>query len=206
MAEAAQEIRRGRKYDQVLEGARTVFMAAGFEGASVDEISRTAGVSKATLYSYFTDKRLLFLEVVRAECLRQADAAGAEIDLTAPPEVVLTAGARRIVGFYLSDFGRNVHRICMAEAPRFPELGRRFYASGAELARARIGDYLAAACARGELAIDDIPLAADQFVKLCEADLHDRVACGVQTAFSEAEIARVVDGAVAMFLARYGAR
>jgi AcrR family transcriptional regulator len=205
MAEPAQAIRRGRKYDQVLEGARAVFMAAGFEGASVDEIARTAGVSKATLYSYFPDKRLLFLEVVRSECLRQADAAGTEIDPTAPPEVVLAAGGRRIVSFYTSDFGRNVHRICVAESARFPELGRQFYASGAELARARIGEYLAAACARGELAIEDIPLAADQFVKLCEADLHDRVACGVQTRFTEAEIARVVDGAVAMFLARYGA-
>lgn len=205
MTELAQAIRRGRKYDQVLDGARQVFMAAGYEGASVDEIARTAGVSKATLYSYFPDKRLLFLEVVRTECLRQADEAGAEIDPTAPPGVVLRAGGRRIVGFYSSDFGRNVHRICVAESARFPELGRRFYASGAELARARIGEYLAAACARGELAIDDIPLAADQFVKLCEADLMDRVTCGLQTAFAEAEIARVVDGAVAMFLARYGA-
>jgi TetR/AcrR family transcriptional repressor of mexJK operon len=206
MAEPAQEIRRGRKYDQVLDGARAVFLAEGFEGASVDAIARVAGVSKATLYSYFPDKRLLFMEVVRAECLRQADAAGVEIDLSAPPEVVLRAGARRIVAFYCSDFGRNVHRICVAESARFPELGRRFYASGAELARARIGDYLAAACARGELAIDDIPLAADQFVKLCEADLMDRVTCGLRSGFTEAEIARVVDGAVAMFLACYEVR
>ncbi len=206
MTEAAQAIRRGRKYDQVLEGARTVFMDAGFEGAGVDEIARQAGVSKATLYSYFPDKRLLFLEVVRAEILRQADAAGAAIDVTAPPEMVLRAAGRRIVAFYTSRFGRNVHRICLAEAGRFPELGRRYYASGTALARERLGAYLAAACARDELAIDDIDLAADQFVKLCEADLFDRVACGVQTQFTGAEISRVVDGAVAMFLARYCAR
>jgi AcrR family transcriptional regulator len=199
-----QAIRRGRKLDQVLEGARTVFMAHGFEGAGVDEIARTAGVSKATLYAYFPDKRLLFLEVVRHECLRQADAALAEIDPTAPPETVLRRGARRIVEFYTSEFGRGVERLRAAESERFPELGRQFYAAGPEMARARIGEYLAAACDRGELSIADIPLAADQFVKLCEADLHDRVSCGLQTRFSEAEIARVIDGAVALFLARYG--
>ena len=200
------KIRRGRKFDQVLEGARAVFMAQGFEGASVDEIARVAGVSKATLYSYFPDKRLLFLEVVRAECLRQADEAVEVIDSTARVGDVLRMGARRVIDFYTSDFGIGVHRICVAESARFPELGRQFYATGAELARERIGDYLREACARGDLEIDDIALAADQFVKLCEADLLDRVICGVQTSFSQAEIDRVIDGAVSMFLARYGAR
>ena len=206
MGRMGSQIRRGRKFDQVLEGAREVFMAVGFEAAGVDEIARRAGVSKATLYSYFPDKRLLFLEVVRGECERQADEALARIDRTAPPETVLRFGARRIVEFYTSEFGRGVARLCASEADRFPDLGRQFYATGPQLARDRIGAYLAAACARGALVIDDIPLAADQFVKLCEADLHDRIACGVQTAFTEAQIARVIDGAVATFLARYAAR
>ena len=206
MGQPAVTIRRGRKFDQVLEGARAAFLALGFDGAGVDEIARRAGVSKATLYSYFPDKRLLFLEVVRRECSRQADEAMAQIDLNSPPEIVLRLGARRIVEFYCSDFGRGVERLRAAESDRFPELGRQFYSAGPQLARARIGAYLAAACDRGQLAIPDIDLAADQFVKLCEADLHDRVTCGTQTRFTEAEIARVIDGAVAMFLARYAPR
>ena len=59
--------RSGRKFDQVLAGAREVFLANGFEGASMDDIARVAGVSKATLYSYFPDKRILFTEVVTTE-------------------------------------------------------------------------------------------------------------------------------------------
>ena len=38
------KVRKGRKFDQVLAGARDVFMADGFEGASVDAIARAAGV------------------------------------------------------------------------------------------------------------------------------------------------------------------
>ena len=206
MTAAAPKRRKGRKFDQVIEGARAVFMAHGFDGASVDEIARAAGVSKATLYSYFPDKRVLFTEVAARECLRQADAALASIDLTAPPAQVLDAVARRIIDFYSSDFGQAMFRLCVAETSRFPELGQRFYESGPLMARARLGDYLRAAVARSELVIDDIDLAADQFVKLCEADLLDRVTCGMQTRFTEAEVARVIDGAVAMFLARYAPR
>lgn len=61
---------RGRKFAQVLEGARKIFLRDGFEGASVDNIAREAAVSKATLYSYFPDKRLMFIEVFRTEIVR----------------------------------------------------------------------------------------------------------------------------------------
>ena len=88
------KVRKGRKFDQVLAGARDVFMADGFEGASVDAIARAAGVSKATLYSYFPDKRLLFMEVADTECARQSRQAFDSIDTDAPPRVVLgLAGA-----------------------------------------------------------------------------------------------------------------
>jgi hypothetical protein len=36
MTATAEIVRTGRKFDQVLSGARKVFMADGFEGASVD--------------------------------------------------------------------------------------------------------------------------------------------------------------------------
>jgi AcrR family transcriptional regulator len=44
------------KRRQILEGARKVFMNLGFDGASMGEIARAAGVSKGTLYVYFADK------------------------------------------------------------------------------------------------------------------------------------------------------
>lgn len=197
-------VKKGRKFEQVLEGAREVFMTDGFEGASVDTIARAAGVSKATLYAYFPDKRLLFMEVAKCECIRQAHEAVELIDLTAPPRQVLTEAASRIVGFYLSDFGIRVFRIFVAESDRFPELGREFYDSGPALVRARVVDYLRDAVARGELRIDDLQLAADQFAELCKADIFPRLIFGVRSAFSEAEKKRVIDGAVETFMARYG--
>ncbi|SPH16688.1 HTH-type transcriptional repressor AcnR [Defluviimonas aquaemixtae] len=208
MATAAEvvTIKRGRKFDQVLEGARKVFMKHGFEGASVDDIAAEAGVSKATLYSYFPDKRMLFIEVAKCECARQADEAETLVGLTAPPEVVLPVAAQRIADFFVSDFGRSTFRICMAEADRFPELGQEFYATGPGLLRERLASYLNGAVARGELVIDDVYLAADQFAELCKADIFPSVCFGIRRDFSKADRDRVAKGAVDMFLARYGVK
>ena len=60
------------KRRQILDGARKVFMDLGFDGASMGEIARAAGVSKGTLYVYFADKNRLFEAIVEEESLEQA--------------------------------------------------------------------------------------------------------------------------------------
>lgn len=198
------QIRRGRKFDQVLAGARDVFLAQGFEGASVDDIARAAGVSKATLYSYFPDKRLLFSEVTACECCRQSDHALTAVDMSGPPEQVLDQCGRHFLGFILSDFGQSIFRICVAEADRFPDLGRQFYNSGPAVMHAAVSEYLRAAVARGELQVADFDLAAAQFAELCKADLWIKMIFNVTPQFEPEEIDRVITGAVQTFLARYG--
>jgi TetR/AcrR family transcriptional repressor of mexJK operon len=198
------QIRKGRKFDQVLEGARTVFMADGFEGASVDEIARVAAVSKATLYSYFPDKRLLFMEVANAECARQSQEAMDNIDMAAPPGEVLNQAGHHFLRFLTSTFGIQIFRICVAESDRFPEIGQRFYNSGPAVMRAEMVKYFEQAEARGELQIEDHVLAADQFGELCKADIWTRLIFGMSKSVSDAEIDRVVEGAVKTFMARYG--
>lgn len=197
--------RRGRKFDQVLAGARAVFMRDGYEGASVDDIARQAGVSKATLYSYFADKRLLFVAVARAECRRQADEALELIDQDQDCEAVLREAGRRMIAFMTSDFGIRMFRICVAESDRFPGIGQEYYQSGPMIVRQRLAAFLTKAVARGDLAIEDIDLAADQFAELCKADLQTRLLFGAGPVGARAQ-RRTLDGAVATFLARYGRR
>src|SRR5262245_59317728 len=61
------------KRRQIIDGAREVFLAQGFDAASMGEIARQAGVSKGTLYVYFDSKEALFEATVEAECLVQAE-------------------------------------------------------------------------------------------------------------------------------------
>ena len=202
----AHVIKQGRKWDQVLEGARKVFLRDGFEGASVDDIVREAGVSKATLYSYFPDKRLLFLEVAKTECAAQSDAAVAQVEASGDIREVMTTAAKRMVRFFMSDVGLQVHRIVVGESQRFPEIGREFFESGPARVHAILRQYLQKAVEDGELEIDDIDLAADQLPELCKAGLHLKMVLGLRDAPTEEEIDRVIDGAVDMFLARYGVK
>ena len=198
-------IKRGRKFDQVLEGARSVFLADGFEGAGVDAIARAAGVSKATLYSYFPDKKLLFMEVAKAECRSQIAHAGAILSPDKSPAAALREAGQEITRFVLSEFGQSIFRMCVAESDRFPELGQEFFRTGPQVFREQMCDYLGLAVARGELRIDHLPLAADQFIELCHATLFVEMVFGVRRGATEAEIDSVVDGAVETFMARYGA-
>jgi AcrR family transcriptional regulator len=59
------EIRR----DRLIEAAQTVFAREGLRGASMERIAAEAGVARATVYAYFTDKEDAFVQV--AERLAQ---------------------------------------------------------------------------------------------------------------------------------------
>ena len=204
MGAKPQLIVKGRKFAQVLEGARTVFMRDGFERASVDDIAREAGVSKATLYAYFPDKRLLFMEIATAECRRQTDEAEALIDPDAPVDHVLRLAAEKMIAFMMSELGQRIFRIAVTEAENFPALAQDFYRSGPLLIRVRLAHYLRCGVEKSELAIADIDLAADQFAQLCKATIHEKLIFGMAETITPELAHRSVHGAVDMFLARYG--
>ena len=188
------------KARQILEGATATFLELGFEGASVDEIARRAGVSKGTLYNYFPDKSALFAAIVERECEEQARRVFTVDSGATDVEATLRGIARQFVAFLVSPFAENIFRVVLAEVPRFPELGRAFYDSGPDLGVRRLSQFLAAANARGVLEIDDPELAAQQFIELCKADLFYKRVLGVKRSASQAEIDRIADAAVTFFL------
>ena len=201
----AKAIRKGRKFDAVLDAARGLFLEHGFEATSVDEIARLAGVSKATLYSYFPDKSLLFLEVAKVELLRQADLILTGDNLDLPVREFLSGFGYGMLDFLTSRFGLSLFRVCVAESARFPDLGRQFMESGPMMVEDCLIRFIDAAAERGELVCDDGRLAAAQFAELCKAGVHSRILMGTLDELTPEVRARVIDGAVETFLARYGA-
>src|SRR5882672_3719822 len=61
------------KRRQIIDGACRMFLAQGFDAASMGAIAREAGVSKGTLYVYFKSKEELFEAVVGAQCGLQGE-------------------------------------------------------------------------------------------------------------------------------------
>ncbi|MTH35689.1 TetR family transcriptional regulator [Paracoccus limosus] len=196
---------RGRKFLQVIEGARAIFMRDGFEGATVDDIARQAGVSKATLYSYFPDKRVMFKEVFRADLSREVADAGALLQVDMPVDQILPFVVSIISAQLVSEFGVQMYRVSVGEAERFPGLAREYYESGPLLMRQQLVTYLQRCVGRGELRIDDMELAADQLISLASATVRNQALFIGVNSIDKERLLAVCAGAVRMFLACYGA-
>src|SRR2546423_12803757 len=116
------------KRRQILDGASKVFMDLGFDGASMGEIARAAGVSKGTLYVYFTDKNRLLEAIVEQEMLEQQ-----KVAFNFDPERDVATTLRDFWQTYIQLLFRPgggwAIRTVWAVAARRPEVGRRFYES-----------------------------------------------------------------------------
>jgi AcrR family transcriptional regulator len=55
---------RGFDRDDVLDRAMRLFWERGYEATSISELTETMGITPPTLYSFFGDKKRLFLETV----------------------------------------------------------------------------------------------------------------------------------------------
>jgi len=193
------------KRRQILDGARKVFMDLGFDGASMGEIARSAGVSKGTLYVYFADKNSLFEAIVEEESLEQGKIAF-NFDPARDVETTLREFGRAYIQVLCRPSGGSAVRTVMAIAERMPEVGRRFYEHVLQKTISRLADYLAVHVKPGDLAIDDCQLAASQFIQMCQASLFLPFVFQVAPAPSAERAEQVVDSATRMFMAAYRAK
>ena len=191
------------KRRQILDGARRVFLAEGFDGASMGSVARAAGVSKGTLYVYFDNKEALFEALTLSE---KSDLAEVLFRLDeGDPDV--PAVLRRVGRSLLDLMVRPDHvaavRMVIGAADKFPRFGQAFYEAGPAFGAARLKAYLDGQVAAGRLAIEDTGLAAEQFLNLCSTGVLKRLLFGVPEACAPETIARNVEGAIEMFLAAY---
>jgi AcrR family transcriptional regulator len=194
------------KRRQILDGARKVFMDLGFDGASMNEIARSAGVSKGTLYVYFADKNRLFEAIVEDEALVQSKVAMFNFDPLRDPETTLREFGQTYMALMCRPGGGSWIRTVMAIAERMPDVGRRYYANVLEKTIRVLAEYLEVHVASGELAIDDCQLAASQFMEACKATLFLPFVFQASPPPSADRIAEVVDSATRMFMMAYRAK
>src|ERR1700712_2077407 len=193
------------KRRQILDGARTVFMTLGFDGASMGEIARAAGVSKGTLYVYFADKNRLFEAIVEQEVLEQGKAA---FNFDPRRDVITTLHefGQAYIEVLCRPGGGSAIRTVMAIAERMPEVGSRFYEKVLQHTIDRFVEYLDAKVDAGDLVIDDRELAATQFMQMCQATLFQPFIFQAAPAPSPRQIHKVVESAMRIFLTAYQAK
>jgi AcrR family transcriptional regulator len=192
------------KRRQIVEGARTVFRALGFDAASMGEIAKAAGVSKGTLYVYFKDKDELFHAIVEKECVFQAEGVF-DLDV-ATPDIAgeLTRMGTAYVKLVCCLERQAILRTVIAIADRKPNAGRTFYETGPAKGIARLQTYFEAEVAAGRLEIEDCEVAAAQFMESCLATILKPVMLNFGPPPTQERIEHVVRIAVKAFMAAYG--
>lgn len=207
----AREVAHGAGQDpekrlQILAGARQVFLDRGFDGASMGDIARAAGVSKGTLYVYFQNKEDLFAALVSSECSETAERLFV-LDANAPDvETALTELGYSFIAAMVRPGHIATLRTVIAIASKFPEIGRRFFEAGPCAGIARLSSYLQAKVDQGVLQIDDVEQAASQFLGLCKDGVTAPILIGSNEPPDPAHTAKVVNGAVRVFMAAYGVK
>ena len=195
---------RDARRKAILEIAREAFMREGYAAASMSAIATRLGGSKGTLYNYFPSKEELFAAVVSDECEAEFLAM---VDFQ--PEQSLEQSLRmfggRFLRFALSETGLGFHRLLSAEAGRFPELGRAFYAAGPARNLQRISTFLQARMDAGEMRGSDPEQAGAFLIGLLKSNLHHRRVWNVLDDVDEASLDAHVDAAVHVFLNGYAA-
>ncbi|MBS1102461.1 TetR/AcrR family transcriptional regulator [Gluconobacter sp. Dm-62] len=195
------------KREQILKGAGTIFLANGYEGASMSQIAQMAGVSKGTLYNHFDGKASLFsaffeeqarCRLAPIEALSRSD--GQSVRVT------LVRFAEMTVHLLVSPMALGLYRIIVGEVDKFPNLADTFWRYGFDRTLGNLTEYLTRSVARGELEIADPRLSAEQFMLMCQARIIQRRRFGLPVDDSDAAIAEFAAFTADSFLKIYEPR
>ncbi|WP_164924492.1 TetR/AcrR family transcriptional regulator [Sinorhizobium fredii] len=194
------------KREQILEGAKRVFMRSNFDAASMNDITREAGVSKGTLYVYFENKEDLFEALIARERNRIVSSIKQSLNDIEPIDEALHDFAVTLVTSITSDYTIRAMRTVLGVIDRMPRLAQRFFTATPENGYTVLKAYLEQQVAAGRLSIDDTELAAKQFIELCMAGLFKGRLFGMCDAISPEQIEKNVTSAIRVFMAAYGPR
>jgi TetR/AcrR family transcriptional regulator, mexJK operon transcriptional repressor len=198
--------REARKADRrkiILDVAERSFRERGYADTSMSTIAAELGGSKTTLWTYFPSKEDLFAAVLDTKI----EAFARKLDDALIPTGGTAAALRRFALAFLTKIttpeSTALHRLIVAEADRFPEIGEAFATRGPERTRARLCRYMTEEMAEGRLREGDALLAARQFIALCQAGCYlDRLWRPNRAPLADPE--GEADAAVRTFMAAWG--
>ena len=197
---------KSAKQDVIVMIAKDIFLREGFSATSMATIAARVGGSKATLYNYFPSKEQLFEAVVREFCERNAEVFGSLNWDGDDFRTALSRFGRDIATVMISDDVIAMHRLIVAEASRFKEIGEAYYQAGMKRGKEKLYARFEAAMDAGYIRRTDPFMAAQHFFDLCVGGLHRRRLMNIGADPTRAELEAHVDAAVDAFLNGYGAR
>lgn len=176
--------KRGRPRDasrltRIVDSAKLLFSEQGFERTTIDAIAEASGVSKMTVYSYFTSKEALFgatvLHKVREEFSLQKNSPLNPDD----PKTSLMVIGTQFLSLIRRDDVLGAHRTLFSSAGTHPELCLAFYNSAPLLVVKEVAEFLNCCHEHGTMYIKDSTVVSDQFLSMFLGLSHIRCMLGL---------------------------
>ena len=145
--------------DLILDAAELLFLGQGYRATSMNQIATVAGVTKRTLYVKIGDKDSLFAAAVRRMLARRRENLMAKVTQGTLRERLVEFGEASLT-LALDPAVVQLHRVVVAEAPRFPALAKLMEEQINSGARATLARFLADEVQQGNLTITDPVIAA----------------------------------------------
>jgi AcrR family transcriptional regulator len=157
------QVEAERRHRSLLAAATRLFLDRGWDGTSIDEISRSSGVAKRFIYARYPDKAALFIGAVerfRENLMGEIQAFG---PLPPDVDVGLYGFGRGLLDIALRPDAVALHRLFIGTASHFPELAKAFVERGRSHGLDEIKSVLAHYAEAGAITLSDPQLSAEQF-------------------------------------------
>lgn len=149
--------RKDARPQELLDSALDVFVERGYAATRLDDVAARAGVSKGTLYLYFTNKEELFKAVIRENVvplITEAQDMVAQFDGSSSElfSEIIVGWWERIGNTRLS----GITKLMVAEANNFPDVAQYYHDEVIARGKQMIGMVLRRGVERGEFRAIDV--------------------------------------------------
>jgi len=204
----SEKVTRGRPRDEskniaIIDAASRLFLERGFDGTSMDEVAKRAGVSKQTVYSHFSSKELLFSEAIHVTIEKYYPETATRNVKDHSLETDLRAVCENYARLLSGDDAIAMFRLLVTAAGKTQKLAELFYEAGPRAMKAKLAEFLQHWVDNGDLIINDMDRACNRLITLVKGHFHFVRSIGLVDTISEEDLQKDVDDAVEAFLRIY---
>lgn len=191
-----------KKEREVLDVAADYFLAHGYQGTSISAMARDSGISKESIYRYFSSKKDLFEAVIARELQayqKRLHSLDIKVD-SIPLNTALQKTAESILDVVTTERTLALRRLIFHEARVSPEIGHYYYEVGPQEAYRNLEHIF-------EFHKDEFNLGPDKLANYFVAMvLHHTMLlreCSVDGPYSKARVKRLAAQATADFVGAF---
>lgn len=184
--------------DRIRQSAVDAILERGFDGTTMESVALAAGVTKRTLYARYSDKQALFAAVIPWAMARLHWEEPPDEAVDNDLESALLAAGRSALARVLHPDVVRLTRLAMIDAARFPDFATSAQSLTFSPRVRSLMKLLQRHIDNGEIVVDDLELAAEDFLALVSSTPATLAAFGVLRTPKEEK--RHLEHAVGLFL------